>query len=103
MAKEQVQKSLERDAYLSRHDDKEDARERLQKSVERLSKLMSLSADDRAELSVYADQLLEQRTMNETQEKESQVRRRVMQARASQQNLQDQVSFAQSENNQASD
>lgn len=51
MAKEQVQESLERDAYLSRKQDAQTSRA----VAERLSKLMSLSEKDKAELMVYAE------------------------------------------------
>jgi hypothetical protein len=59
MPKEHVQHSLERDAYLSRREDKQTSLRHLKTSVERLSKAMSLSAADKAELLVYAEQLLE--------------------------------------------
>jgi hypothetical protein len=85
MPKDFVKQSLERDAYLSRLEDKETARQHLQKSVERLSKLMSLSSTARDELSIYADELLEQRIASVHEEKGSQVRRRVMQARTEEQ------------------
>lgn len=89
MPKEHVRQSLERDAYLARNDDKQASREQLHRSIERLSKLMSLSSQDKAELLLYADQLLEHRQDGEKQEKESQVRRRALQARAAQQNAQE--------------
>jgi hypothetical protein len=59
MPKEHVQHSLERDAYLARREDKQTSLERLKTSVERLSKAMSLSAADKAELLIYAEQLLD--------------------------------------------
>jgi hypothetical protein len=80
MPKEYVRKSLERDVYLSRKDNKQTSRESLQKSVERLAKLMTLSEKDKAELMVYADELLEHRDDKE----ESPVRKRVVQSGASQ-------------------
>ncbi len=122
MPKEYVQQSLERDAYLSRKDDKQISREHLKRSVERLSKLMSLCEEDKAELLVYADQLLEHQTSGGLQrrdnwekqslelekqslEKESQVRRRVLQARAGRQhqNSQTQLPPAQADGSGASE
>jgi hypothetical protein len=60
MPKEHVRRSLERDAYLARNEDKETSLNRLKTSVERLSKAMSLSQADRAELLNYTEQLLGQ-------------------------------------------
>jgi hypothetical protein len=59
MPKEHVKQSLERDAYLCRNEDKETSLKRLQTSVERLSKAMSLSQTDKTELLSYTEQLLE--------------------------------------------
>jgi hypothetical protein len=60
MSKRYIKDSLERDAYLSRHDSKEVTLNNLQKTVERLSKLMPMSQADKRELLEYAEQLSEQ-------------------------------------------
>lgn len=67
MPKEHVRQSIERDAYLSRKENKQTSLRYLKTSVERLSKLMSLSAADKAELLSYAEQLLEQHNEADTQ------------------------------------
>jgi hypothetical protein len=69
MAKEHVRQSIERDAYLSRRENKQTSLQYLKTSVERLSKLMSLSAADKAELLTYAEELLERQ--NEGQGRDS--------------------------------
>jgi tellurite resistance protein len=84
MAKDYVKQSLERDAYLARFEDKQVAQQRLQQSAQRLAKLVALSRADTNELLNYANALIEQQDQ-EHPYKESQVRRRVMQARGEQQ------------------
>jgi hypothetical protein len=67
MPKNYVQQSLERDAYLARREDKQTSLQHLKTSVERLSRAMSLSATDKAELLVYAEQLLEKHSESRAQ------------------------------------
>lgn len=67
MPKKYVQHSLERDAYLARREDKQTSLQRLKTTVERLARAMSLSEADKAELLVYAEQLLEQHDEADTQ------------------------------------
>jgi hypothetical protein len=64
MSKEYVQTSLERDAFLFRHSDKQAALQNLYTTVERLAKLMPLSNPDKAELLAYAERLMESQTSN---------------------------------------
>jgi hypothetical protein len=71
MPKSYVQQSLERDAYLSRKEDKKTSLQHLKTSVERLSKAMSLSSADKAELLVYAEQLLEHHEGNNSRSYEN--------------------------------
>lgn len=76
MPKEHVKRSLERDAFLCRNEDKEASLQRLKTSVERLSKAMSLSQADKAELLNYTEKLLEQRTQTRVQSGQDNARAR---------------------------
>jgi uncharacterized protein YoaH (UPF0181 family) len=70
MSKRYIKASLERDAYLSRHESKEATLQNLQRTVERLSKLMPMSKDDKEELLVYAEQLTHEQSQQETAARE---------------------------------
>jgi hypothetical protein len=69
MSKTHIKHSLERDAYLSRRENRETTLQNLHKTVERLSKLMPMSQEDKDELFDYAEQLLEERVSKERRQR----------------------------------